>query len=298
MKIKKIETLEKKKQIKKILMDYFGSLRKFRNVPLIAIFTLSIAGIYGLYHCFTTPEPFPALMLWGLGLAFYLPYEKMRFMLLRESYHKSYYISLCAIFLSVIFSYYNYTSIGLTLIFLAPILYFGRRLAVFAEASAVLVWTIAVPNIEYLHHLISYPMRLFVANISSVILVVFGFDAVANSTVVNIEGSDIAITSACSGIEQLESMILVAWIISCIMHAKLQYRIIHFICILPTIILVNSLRLTVTLIGFKRYGEFFLSNFIHSALGFLTIILIVVLFILIGYVFVEDDTKVDRIEDE
>ena len=140
--------------------------------------------------------------------------------------------------------------------------------------------------------LFSFPLRLSATVLSSGILNLCGVDVVGAGTSLELPGLNIAITDACSGINQLDAFILIAFIAVQILHRRTGWKILHFAFIVPAIILGNSLRIVLTVLLYRVWGEVVLQNSWHTALGYVQIILAFLIFLAIGRLFcIDNSTK-------
>ena len=96
---------------------------------------------------------------------------------------------------------------------------------------------------------------------------------------------DIAITDACSGINQLDAFILIAFIAVEMLHKEIFWKILHFAFVIPALIIGNSLRIVITVLLYKICGDVILENFWHVTLGYVQIILALLLFFAVGKLF-------------
>ena len=119
----------------------------------------------------------------------------------------------------------------------------------------------------------------------------FGVDVVYSGTSLALPGLNIAITDACSGINQLDAFILIAFIAVEILHRKLFWQCLHFAFIIPSVIIGNSLRIVLTVLLYKLVGEVVLENTWHIALGYVQIILALLLFVGVGKLLAVPDGK-------
>lgn len=138
--------------------------------------------------------------------------------------------------------------------------------------------------IEILMLTLSYPIRLMSTGLSVGILRTFGFDVTANLTLITVAGreSGIAVTDACGGIDQLTGLLVVGIVLSVVMQRKWRWRLMHFACILPALVLANALRLVLTIVLLSQFGDVVLANTCHHALGWLQVVLVVVFIWLFG----------------
>ena len=183
------------------------------------------------------------------------------------------------------------TAFAFSLLICALVLYFsGRFMAVICIAPAL--WCcVFMPYHEEFMLLLSYPLRLNATVLSAGILKICGVDVVYSGTSLALPGLNIAITDACSGINQLDAFILIAFIAVEILHRKLFWQCLHFAFIMPSVIIGNSLRIVLTVLLYKLVGEVVLENTWHIALGYVQIILALLLFVGVGKLLAVPDGK-------
>jgi len=131
---------------------------------------------------------------------------------------------------------------------------------------------------------LSYPLRLMATHISVAFLKFVGVEVVAERTSINIlaEGREIAVTDACSGIEQLGGLVIVGIVFAVMMQKRFSLRLLQWFSILPCVIVANTIRLIVTILLFRSYGEVILGDTWHISLGWAQTILAVTLLWLFG----------------
>ena len=157
----------------------------------------------------------------------------------------------------------------------------GVRAMVFGAVplfGCFLVAPFREPIVLYL----SYPFRMLSTVLSVGSLRLFGLEIENDGTTIMIEGLNIAITDACSGIQQFEAMILVGFWLVMIWKRPFILRCIHYAFLIPSIILANAIRIVLTVILYKTIGEVVLNNTWHEGLGYVQVVLAVALFFLIG----------------
>ena len=141
---------------------------------------------------------------------------------------------------------------------------------------------LAVPFREQIVLYLSYPFRMVSTVLSVGFLQMFGMEIHNDMTTIRIEGLDIAITDACSGIQQFEAMILVAFWIVFAWPRSFFWRCVHYLFLIPSIILANAIRIIVTIFLYKVIGETALNNTWHVGLGYAQVVIAVALFFLVG----------------
>ena len=128
----------------------------------------------------------------------------------------------------------------------------------------------------------SYPFRMVSTVLSVGFLQMFGMKIENDMTTIRIEGLDIAITDACSGIQQFEAMILVAFWLVMVWRRPFVWRCVHYVFLIPSIILANAIRIILTIVLYKVGFAAVLNNFWHEGLGYTQVVLTVALFFLVG----------------
>ena len=141
---------------------------------------------------------------------------------------------------------------------------------------------LAVPFREQIVLYLSYPFRMVSTVLSVGFLQIFGMDIHNDMTTIRIEGLDIAITDACSGIQQFEAMILVAFWLVFAWPRTFFWRCAHYLFLIPAIILANSIRIDFTILLYKVIGDTALNNSWHIGLGYAQVAVAVFLFFLVG----------------
>ena len=72
--------------------------------------------------------------------------------------------------------------------------------------------------------------------------------------------------------------------------------ILHFAFIMPSIIIGNSLRIVLTVIMYRVWGETVLQNTWHTALGYVQILLALLIFVAVGKVFSAANSKTPEVQ--
>ena len=183
------------------------------------------------------------------------------------------------------------TAFAFSLLICAFVLYFSGTLMAAICIVPTLWCCVFMPYHEEFMLLLSFPLRLSATMLSAAVLKMCGVGAVYSGTSLTLPGLDIAITDACSGINQLDAFILIAFIAVQLLHRKTGWKILHFAFIIPAVIAGNTLRIVFTVLLYKGFGDIVLQNTWHTALGYGQIILAFVIFLLIGRAFSAADNK-------
>ena len=176
----------------------------------------------------------------------------------------------------------------------AVALYFGGKLmAVFSLAPAL--WCcVFMPYHEEIMLLLSFPLRLSATMLSGAILNLFKGGIVYSGTTLTLPGVDIAITDACSGISQLDAFILLAFVAVQILHRRTVWKVLHFAFMIPAVIAGNSLRIVLTVVLYRLFGETVFANTWHTVLGYTQIVFALLIYWCVGRIFVLADKKTEE----
>jgi len=155
----------------------------------------------------------------------------------------------------------------------------------------LVVFIIILPLLNYLHYLLSYPMSVISATFTASFLKLLGFQISSEATVIVLSGEKISITTACSGIFQLEAMLLIGWLIVISAHRKPALRAAHFIMLFPIVIFTNTLRLSAVILLYMKFGDAAFSNALHTVMGLSMVIIAAWLMWFCRLLFKEDDVK-------
>lgn len=138
--------------------------------------------------------------------------------------------------------------------------------------------------IESLVLTLSYPLRLMATGLAVGALKAMGVSVSAERTllVLGSGATQIAVTDACSGIEQLGGLVAIGLLFACLMQKGWGWRALHWATILPCVVLANALRLVATVLLVNAYGDVILGDAWHVSLGWAQTVLAVVLLWLFG----------------
>ena len=182
-------------------------------------------------------------------------------------------------------------AISFTVLFNSILLHFcGFRIALYA-LPATLWCGIFIPFHEEIMLMASYPLRLSATMLSALSLKLCGVDVVYSGSSLHLPDLNIAITDACSGINQLDAFLLIAYVAVKIMQKKELIQLLHFAFIIPAVIIANTLRIVATVLLFNACGDVILGKFWHVALGYVQIIAALLIFLAVGKLFISKPEK-------
>lgn len=131
---------------------------------------------------------------------------------------------------------------------------------------------------------VSYPMRLMATWLAVAFLKAVGVSVTAERTLMSLDSgtTQIAVTDACSGVEQLGGLVVVGLLFACLMQKGWGWRMLHWATILPCVVLANAVRLVVTVLLVRAFGDVVLGDVWHMSLGWAQTALAVVFLWLFG----------------
>jgi exosortase len=155
------------------------------------------------------------------------------------------------------------------------------------NSLAVLVLTLLIiPVQEQLFLALSYPLRYISTILTVESLSFFGSEITYERTTIQIGESKIAITDACSGITQLAVLFLVGYVLVIYkQHVNRGYALLHYLSLVPIVILANGVRLILTVLLYYQIGENAFNDTYHAGLGYFFLILATGIFYSLGSLF-------------
>lgn len=179
----------------------------------------------------------------------------------------------------------------LTLFFWAGICWFCGLRSLGWAFMPVLIFVFIIPLREQLLLFISYPLRLSSTAISVEMLQLFGVAITSYLTTIQISGQNIAITDACSGVQQFEAMVLVAYLLVQMWRRAFAWKVVHYLFLLPAIIFSNAVRIILIVLLYDFIGETILVGNWHIGLGYFQLVLALALIYCAGLFLPEENEK-------
>ncbi|GEM_PF-936323 len=164
-------------------------------------------------------------------------------------------------------------AVALWLFFLAPACYLLGRRSAFLLTAPLAVFLIVIPMQEALFLVVSQPLRLIATMLSVEGLRIFGVEVSYNLTTIALPDVRFGITDACSGIQQLEALLLLGYLLVRWQQDGLWWRVFHYAFIVPSVILANVIRLMSVVLLYKLIGPRVLDSDWHSGLGYVQVLL-------------------------
>ena len=158
---------------------------------------------------------------------------------------------------------------AITLFAIACMLFFHGWRATLWMSPAFIIFCLFIPMREQFILMVSYPLRLISTTLSVWMLKLCQININYHLTTITMPGEvEIVITDACSGIEQLEAMLLIGYLIIHLQPKPFVWSLCHYLFLLPIIIVSISIRIFVTILLYKAIGPVILNNTWHATLGY------------------------------
>ena len=137
----------------------------------------------------------------------------------------------------------------------------------------------AIPLPFRAESMLSWQLQGVATELSTFFLRAFGMPAVAEGHIVWIGDEKLSIEAACSGLRIFVGMAAFGYFWAAINHRSVTDRIVILASVIPAAVLVNSLRIVLTGLGYAVFGSESMRHLIHDFLG---IAMIVGSFLLLG----------------
>ena len=134
--------------------------------------------------------------------------------------------------------------------------------------AVAVLWLALLPFRDEISLAAGWPLRLAATELAVGGLGLFGSTAVNDGTTIMLGGTSIAITDACSGVEELLALVLAGYFIQRCLQKNLGWALFAWAFTLPAVILANAIRLAAVVIGVGAIGETVLSGAWHTGLGY------------------------------
>ena len=116
-------------------------------------------------------------------------------------------------------------------------------------------------------------LKLFVAQISTVILNIIGFPSIRDGSFIRMPKSFVAVEAPCSGLRSLVSLITMGFLFSYAMKVSYVKKAILLLSSIPIAIMANVARVVLVAAVNDLYGEKFAMGIFHDFTGYLLFVL-------------------------
>jgi exosortase A len=152
---------------------------------------------------------------------------------------------------------------------------------VLAFPTIFLIFMIPIPSI--LWDKVTFPLQLFVSKISYHTVDFLGIPIYIEGNIFHLWNSTLEVAEACSGIRSLVSLFAIGTVISYFTQNVMWKRLFLIIICIPYAILLNVVRLVVTVLLANKYGSDIAEGFSHTMAGILTFIFALLILSITSY---------------
>lgn len=134
--------------------------------------------------------------------------------------------------------------------------------------TAVVLWVCLLPFQDQIALACGHPLRLMATVLSVGALQLLGMNVSNEATTIHVGPADIAITDACSGIEELLAMVLVGWLLARFRQRSFGWSLFAWAFSVPSVVIANTLRLMLLVVLYAWLGDTVLTGVWHTGLGY------------------------------
>lgn len=134
--------------------------------------------------------------------------------------------------------------------------------------AVVAAWVCTWPFHDYVALVFGYPLRVMATELSVGFLRLVGVAVENEATTINVGTASLAITDACSGIEELLAMLLVGWLLARCRQRNVWWALFAMAFSIPAVVVANAVRLVALVLLYGRLGECVLTGAWHVGLGY------------------------------
>ncbi len=186
------------------------------------------------------------------------------------------------VYLAGIWSFINtFQSIAIYFFILGNIVLFLGSSFVLKNPGVFIYLFLAFPIPKEIIDLLTFDLRLFASYISENILSLIYPSIVRSGNILNINGNNIIITPACSGLQNILGMILLTFFLA-LCQSKKGVKVFDYIIAVPAALISNILRIVIVCILAVSYDWKFALEDWHEEIGIIIFLLIFIIISLIN----------------
>ncbi len=266
-------------------MKTLRQINNLESIPFIAITALVVSALSSLLYACLILKDASAVSMWGIGLLFFIINFSKIFGSVKSEFRFKF-IALLLLLVSFGTGYCQFLLLSIFISLIAVVLFYCGLKSTLYAISPLLIWIFGVFNYAQIHIIASYPMRVAEAIFVKITLKLLGVNTEIIGASIFVDSREIIITSACSGVEHIWTLILFALVFAEIKYSTMFCKIISVMTLLPIFIFCNALRVGFVIVCMRYFGEVVLvDKTLHTAFGVSTILIAMLLFVAFGLYF-------------
>jgi exosortase len=135
----------------------------------------------------------------------------------------------------------------------------------FAWELFLLVFMLPIPS--RLYAAITLPLQLVVTKMSFIVLQLFGIPVFREGNLLQLPNTNLEVVNACSGLRSILTIIVLAFVISCLFLRRTSHRLLLIVFAVPLAMLTNLVRVTVIALFAQHGNPYFAEGIGHAMLG-------------------------------
>ena len=192
---------------------------------------------------------------------------------------------LCGLFIyllsSILRIYFTAGFSMLVVLYGMVLLFWGKEIfSKIAFPLAFLVFMVPIPEVAVVN--ISFRLKLFAAQVATVLLNNMRIPAIRDGSVIKMRTSQVVVDDVCSGLRSLISLTALGSIFAYMMKDKMFKRVLLFLSTIPIAILTNVCRVIILASVSEIWGTEYIEGFIHDATGYMVFGLAFILLYAVG----------------
>jgi exosortase len=194
---------------------------------------------------------------------------------------------------SAAFRIYFSSGFSMLIVFIGMMLYFvgEEYLKKIIFPISFLVFMIPIPEVAIVN--ISFKLKLFAAEIATIILNNMRIPALREGSVIKMRHAQVVVDDVCSGLRSLISLTALGSIFAYWMKGAMWRKVLLFLSTIPIAVITNVVRVIFLSAISEIWGPQYASGTVHDITGFMVFALAFILLYAVGKLLESDETSKD-----